>query len=258
MDHSSTSCSGPCGIIPAVISPRTTAATSRRGPLAARLRGILFALAALALVPPSEANIGLVPLDAQLVTEKVEVRIAGDQATVSGTFEFRVKSPRNLNYGIPFLNIYLPVYAKRGASIPDITPTIVLGRKKLTVDHVKENERALPREFGGLPSIPGQEVHWFRVHTGVQKKSSLPFKLKMSYQQQLARGRFIYTPLIPGMEAGRDYGTITLTSDRPMVLENAAKHQFSGNSSRLVVKPAHKRAIVVRMKSNHGYTEPMK
>jgi hypothetical protein len=244
--------------MPAVIAPLAPSAASRLSPLAAHLKAILLTLAVLAIVLPSEANIGFVPLDAQLVTEKVEICIAGDQATVSGTFEFRVKPPRFRRQGIPFWNIYLPVYAKRGASIPDITPTILQGRRKLAVDFVNEDQRALPQEFRGLPSIPGQEVHWFRVHTGVQKKSLLPFKLRMSYKQALAGGRFIYTPLIPGMEAGRDYGTITLTSDRPLVLENAAKHQFSGNSSRLVVKPAHKRAIVVRVKSNHGYTEPTK
>lgn len=69
--------------------------------------------------------------------------------------------------------------------------------------------------------------------------------LSIRYTQKLAADKFIYTPLIPKMEKGKDYGSITIAGDRPLRLVDSKSHEFSEKDGKLVVKPADRKAIVI-------------
>ena len=98
--------------------------------------------------------------------------------------------------------------------------------------------------FGSMPQIEGQKVYWFSVSFSPKLKKET---VEIHYRQNLAAGKFIYTPLIPKQVEGNLYGSISLAADQPMNLLNPDQHRFKKTDGKIVVEPAHKRAIIVQL-----------
>ena len=135
---------------------------------------------------------------------------------------------------------------------------ITMGEQKLKVVLVPaKNEYKLDRnitDFGKLPQIEGQRVYWFMVpHVPQQpdltydEQSGKTFSLKIRYTQKLSHDQFIYTPLIPKQDKNKDYGSITITADKPLMLIDEDKHEFEKGHRKYVVEPSDKRGIVVQV-----------
>lgn len=75
---------------------------------------------------PTEINI-------YLTYEEIDVKIAGDQAEVTGVFDFTADDGAFVR---PLM--YLPVYAAEDANPKDFLPTVSIGDKKLKVTSAKE------------------------------------------------------------------------------------------------------------------------
>lgn len=208
---------------------------------------ILSALAtAFLLTSSANANLALphIEIHSQLAQEQVDIKITGDQGEVTGTFKY-IKTVEDY-YD---LTLYLPVYAKEGTPVKDFTPDIHFGDQKLEVVFVKkewEQERDI-RDFGSLPQVEGQRVYWFMIPHVPQQPEQKEFTLKIRYTQKLAGGKFIYTPLIPKQLEGKDYGSITISADRPLTLIDADKHSFEKDGDKFVVDPSDKRGIIVEV-----------
>ena len=109
-------------------------------------------------------------------------------------------------------------------------------------------EGTLPvASFGKLPQLEGQEVYWFLVPHVPQQPEKTEMTLEIRYNQELSNGKFIYTPLIPGMKKDHDYGSISLSGDRPLTLLDPDKHDFVMDGEKIVVHPSDKRGIVVEV-----------
>ncbi|MFN0126017.1 MAG: hypothetical protein ACKV19_04955 [Verrucomicrobiales bacterium] len=150
MDYQPRSTNGVRGRVAAANSRCAVTAAGRRSLFAACLRAMVCALAALGIAAPTMANLSFAPLDAQLVSEKVEIRIRDEQAVVSGTFEFDFESRSAAMLSPSVWSVYVPVYAGKDASISAITPRIWQGWRKLSVVPVNEKQSTLPPEFRGL------------------------------------------------------------------------------------------------------------
>lgn len=216
---------------------------------------IFCTLCALALFAgvAAQANLALphVEVHSQLAHEQVEIKIAGDRGEVTGTFSYTTPEGWYSD-----LKLYLPVYAAEGTPVDAFRPETHLGDQKLDVVFVKkewETDRNIT-DFGVLPQIEGQRVHWFMVPHVPQQPSltegeaeNKKVMLKICYTQKLSNGKFIYTPLIPKQQKDKDYGDITVSADRPLTLLDADTHRFVSNDDKLVVEPSDKRAIVVEV-----------
>ena len=204
---------------------------------------ILSAAMAVATVAANPA-IPQVEIHTYLVHEEVDITIAGDRAEVSGTYEFKNDSISYFD-----ISIYLPVYAAKGTPQKEMKPTIRMGGKDLDVRFVEKRwEGSLPvADFGKLPQLEGQEVYWFLVPHVPQQPEKTEMTLEINYTQKLSKGKFIYTPLIPGMKKDHDYGSIKLSGERGLTLIDPDKHDYVAQDGKLVVEPAHKRAIVVEL-----------
>ena len=98
---------------------------------------------------------------------------------------------------------------------------------------------------------------WFKVsvepdHAGRDRT----MEAKITYSQALADGKFIYTPIIPKEDKGKDYGSITLGSKSPLSLISATKHTYKEEDGKLIVEPHHLRSIVVSVSSQTSKTIP--
>jgi len=214
---------------------------------------ILSALAtAFLLTSSANANVAPDPVEMHfhLAHEEVLCAIEGDQAVVTGTFTFD-RHPEGFN--VPVL--YLPVYAVEGTPVKEMMPTFTMNDQKLDVHFVEkrwENNYNI-KKFGDLPQLEGQRVYWFYVPNlpqfPVTSADDTPRQttLKIRYTQKLAGGKFIYTPLIPKQQEGKDYGSITVSADRPLTLIDADKHSFEKDGDKFVVDPSDKRGIIVEV-----------
>lgn len=216
---------------------------------------ILSALAtAFLLTTSAGANLALphVEVHSRLAHEEVEVKITGDTAEVTGTFSYTLPPGWYSD-----LKLYLPVYAAEGTPVEDFTPDITLEEQKLDVRFIKKEwEKGSDdiKAFGELPQLEGQRVHWFMVpHVPQQpaltekEKGIKKFILKIRYTQKLSHDKFIYTPLIPNEVKQLDYGTITVSADKPLMLIDEDQHVFEKVKRKYVIKPSDKRAIIVQV-----------
>ena len=211
-----------------------------------------LSIAALSLVPPALANVAPEPIEmhVHLAHEDVHCDIKGDEAVVTGTFIFD-RHPEGFN--IPVL--YLPVYAVEGTPVKQMMPTFTVDGRKLKVHFVEkswENNHNI-KAFGQLPQIEGQRVYWFYVSdlpsypvtTADEKPRQTTLKIR--YTQKLSNNKFIYTPLIPNQKKDKDYGSITVSADRPLRLLDAEKHSYEVAKKKLIIDPSDKRGIIVEV-----------
>ena len=220
---------------------------------------LLSALSAMCITQPLLANLALHPeeVDYHLEKEKVEVAIKKDLAEVTGTFTFHAEKAGQHSYANHNFDLYLPVYAAEGTPTDEIMPSMTMAGKELKVTalrpDIKPKKVSIKQGFGLMPKVEGQRVYWFWTHVrernSYKKGETIPdhYTVKIHYKQKLAGGKFIYTPLISKQKEGKDYGSITLSADRPMTLIDAKQHDFKKQGESLVVEPSHKREIVVQL-----------
>ena len=212
-----------------------------------------ISIAALSLVTPAAlANLAIpqVEIHTYLVHEDVHCEIKGDEAIVTGTFTYESKHLDYLD-----LNLYLPVYAKQGTPVEQMKPEIKMHGKALEVKFIKKQWESHSdiTSFGKLPQLEGQRVYWFLAphipQLPVTNAEDKPQKLlaQIRYTQKLSNGKFIYTPLIPKQKKGVDYGSITVSADRPLKLQNSESHDFIEKDGKFVIEPSDKRGIVVEV-----------
>ena len=211
-----------------------------------KTQAMFTAVAAALSISAAQANPRIVSVEvhAQLLHEEVDVRIEKEVATVSGTYKFKNDSRGYVN-----LQIYLPVYAKEGTPEEQMRPVFKIdGEQELKARFIKaeweKSDRNI-KSFGELPQLEGQRVYWFLVPYIAQQPGQKDFTLGITYKQQLSGDKFIYTPLIPKQMKDHDYGSITLSADRPLKLVDSGKHDFVEKDGKLVVEPSDKRGIVV-------------
>lgn len=194
--------------------------------------------------------------DSFLVREEVAVRLGEHHAEVTGSFTYHVdrvplRTRAETSADYPLLTLYLPVYAAEDADLEEIKPRVTHREKELKLDEFWDQPNRKTTilnpnagRFGTMPQLKGQKVFWFSV-------SFLPLERKetvsIRYRQKLSGGKFIYTPLIPKMKEGEDYGTITVSADRPIRLLDEDGHEFEKDGGTFLIQPAHKRAIVVEV-----------
>lgn len=214
----------------------------------------LFA-SSMAAANPVPFNPG--PAHIEMYLEKVLIIIVGDQAKVSGTYNFKQDGPKYTNHYI-YHPVLLPVCGAKGAPVKEMTPKYRQDYDETLEDDEQwweEMDVVQPEQFaktitgpGEMPRLDGQIVHWFVTPGHAMKHApGHVITLEMNYTQKLSKGKFIYTPLLPGMKEGHDYGEITIVADRPLKLLDADKHEFAEKGDRLVVKPSHKRAVVIEV-----------
>lgn len=211
-----------------------------------KVQSLLTAATAALVISAAHANPRIPDreIHAQLVHEEVDIRIAGDQAKVTGIYKFKNDARDFVN-----LMIYLPVYAKEGTPVEEMKPVFALPAGALQeARFIKAEWEKLDgniKAFGELPQIEGQRVYWFMVPYLSQKPNQTEFTLNITYSQKLTGEKFIYTPLIPNQKKDHDYGSISISADRALSLKDSDKHDFVKKGSKLVIHPADKRAIIV-------------
>ena len=201
----------------------------------------ILAITAAASIPAfSNVVMRLDEKSTDLKQEAVEVVITGTTAKVTGHFEFLVTSHY---FDKSKYELFIPVYAAEGTDPEAIKLVLTFEGKPLAVSHTTG------QSFGEIQSIPGQKPCWFTATVsadGVKPDTGKPLKVGMSYSQELSNGAFIYTPLIPKEEKGKDYGSITLSAEGPLTLSDPEKHTFTKDGEKLVVDPHHTRSIIVK------------
>ena len=211
-----------------------------------KTQAMFAAVAAAFTISSTQANprIPDVEIHAQLVHEEVEVNIEHNTAKVSGIYKFKNDARDFVN-----LQIYLPVYAKKGTPEEQMRPEFKMnGKQVLQARFIKAEWEKMDsniKSFGELPQLEGQRVYWYLVPYLAQQPGQKDFTLQINYKQELSNDKFIYTPLIPRQKEGHDYGSITLSADRPLKLIDSDKHDFVEKDSKLVVEPNDKRGIVI-------------
>jgi hypothetical protein len=203
---------------------------------------------ALALLSSAEANPLPLPRDANmyLIHEKVTVQISGQTAVVTGNYKFKVPAE-----GSGEIRLYLPVYASPNDDKQSMDAMLIseLGIHKMSPSESNYFVRKIEEAGPAMPGLEGQEVRWLCAGIKNEHREAMEVDYFIHYRQALSRGRFIYTPLIPNMITDHDYGTITIKSDDGFKLLDQDGHQFEEAPGQIIVKPAHKRAIIVE---SHG------
>jgi hypothetical protein len=88
---------------------------------------------------------------------------------------------------------------------------------------------------------------WFKANFSTRRaKPGDIIQAEITYDQALADGKFIYTPIIPKEEKGKDYGSISISADLPLSLESPKTHEFEEKGRKLIVEPHHLHSIIVR------------
>jgi len=135
--------------------------------------------------------------NAKLAGETVSVRLLGNSAVVTATFQFQDWMTKDQKI------IYFPIFAS------DADPLRVLATAKFELEITgKKIGTALPceppsRKFQHLPK--GIRVFWYGtkfdelVDEGDMNSSNYPLVVKATYVQPLIAGKFYYLPVITGM-----------------------------------------------------------
>lgn len=185
----------------------------------------------------------------RLYLEKVDIKIVGDVAKVSGTYNFSHDGGDHVHF--LYLPVCLPVYAAKGTRVEEMTPKFKMDGDEIwepmdKLDLEQESDSKAISSFGEMPQLEGQDLQWFQIHMAPRpRRLGDRILIEIQYTQKLAWDKFIYTPLIPHQKEGKDYGTISVSADRPLALLDSDKHDFVQEDGKFVVKPSHKRAIVV-------------
>ncbi len=204
----------------------------------------------------AEANLWGHSLTDSIVLEKeqVAVEIKGAKATVIGTFMFTMRKTRDRSKGY---HLFLPVYASPDTDPASIKVTIGVpmdagdGQDLLEPDHTPPVRTLLLTHwrkppFEEMPTVKGQRPFWFKAYVAKSDLKGSKMLVKIFYEQTLSDGVFIYTPIIPDQLANHDYGTISVSADRPIEVMEKKRLQMSKENNDLAFKPVHKQAIIVR------------
>lgn len=223
---------------------------------------LLLIVTAIMMSGSAEANLWGLSSTENIVLEKeyVKVEIKGERAAVMGTFVFKTQRNRGRAKGY---SLCLPVYAAPDTDPASIKVVIGVpmdageGRDLHGPDH-KPPLRKLPltnyrkKPFGELPTVNGQRPFWFEAKVAKHDLQGPCMVVKVYYEQQLADGVFIYTPIIPDQIPDHDYGTISVSADRPIEMVGKNGHRITKVKDALIFQPSHKQAIIVRSVVDNG------